>query len=72
MVSNDPASVERIGSTDFSGFLPTAIFTKEECESVSAVYKNALIGKFSFGKPDNIAIANCLFNAGFGKCKGTL
>ncbi|KAL6578148.1 hypothetical protein OROMI_010476 [Orobanche minor] len=69
MVSNDPASVERIGSTDFSGFLPTAIFTKEECESVSAVYKNALIGKFSFGKPDNIAIANCLFNAGFGKCK---
>ncbi|KAL6579795.1 hypothetical protein OROMI_007819 [Orobanche minor] len=69
LVSNDPASVERIGSTDFSGFLPTAVFTKKECESVSAVYKNALIGKFSFGKPDNFAIANCLFNAGFGKYK---
>ncbi|KAL6510627.1 hypothetical protein OROHE_021244 [Orobanche hederae] len=69
LVSNKKVDVERIGSTDFSGPLPTAVFTKEECENVSVIYKNALIGKFSFGKPDNFAIANCLFNNGFGKCK---
>ncbi|KAL6579793.1 hypothetical protein OROMI_007817 [Orobanche minor] len=68
LVTKKNVDVERIRSTDFSGPLPTAVFTKEECENVSAVYKNALIGKFSFGKPDNFAIANCLFNNGFGKC----
>ncbi|KAL6579790.1 hypothetical protein OROMI_007814 [Orobanche minor] len=67
LVSNKNVVVERIDSTDFSGPLPTAVFTKEECENVSAVYKNALIGKFSFGKPDNFAIANYLFNNGLGK-----
>ncbi|KAL6579788.1 hypothetical protein OROMI_007812 [Orobanche minor] len=67
LVTKKNVGVERIGSTDFSGPLPTAVFTKEECENVSAVYKNALIGKFSFGKPDNFAIVNCLFNNGFGK-----
>ncbi|KAL6579791.1 hypothetical protein OROMI_007815 [Orobanche minor] len=67
LVTKKNVDVERIGSTDFSGPLPTAVFTKEECENVSAVYKNTLIGKFSFGKPDNFAIANCLFNNGFGK-----
>ncbi|KAL6550531.1 hypothetical protein OROMI_021019 [Orobanche minor] len=61
LVSKEPVVAERIGSTDFSGVLPTAVFTKEGCENVSAVYKNALIGKFSFGKPDNFAISNCLF-----------
>ncbi|KAL6578125.1 hypothetical protein OROMI_010453 [Orobanche minor] len=69
LVSKENVVVDRIGTTDFSGPLPTAVFTKEECDNVSAVYKNALIGKFSFGKPDNFAIANCLFNNGFGKCK---
>ncbi|KAL6550652.1 hypothetical protein OROMI_021140 [Orobanche minor] len=69
LVSKGSSSIENIGTTDFSGPLPTAVFTKEECEIVSAVYKNALIGKFSYGKPDNFAIANSLFNAGYGNCK---
>ncbi|KAL6550654.1 hypothetical protein OROMI_021142 [Orobanche minor] len=67
LVSKESGSIENIGTTDFSGPLPTAVFYKEECEIVSVVYKNALIGKFSYGKPDNFAIANSLFNAGFGK-----
>ncbi|KAL6501476.1 hypothetical protein OROGR_026609 [Orobanche gracilis] len=67
LVSKESGSVESIGTTDFSGALPTTVFSKEECDIVSAVYKNALIGKFSFSKPDNFAIANSLFNAGFGK-----
>ncbi|KAL6579787.1 hypothetical protein OROMI_007811 [Orobanche minor] len=69
LVSKDKVVAERIGTTDFSDVLPTAVFTREECENVSAVYKNALIEKFSFGKPDNFAIANCLLNNDFGKCK---
>ncbi|KAL6550649.1 hypothetical protein OROMI_021137 [Orobanche minor] len=34
--------------------LPTAVFSKEDGEQVSAIFKFALIGKFSYGKPDTI------------------
>ncbi|KAL6493349.1 hypothetical protein OROGR_033108 [Orobanche gracilis] len=69
LLSKGPTRESKIGTVDLSGSLPTAVFSLEECAEVSAIYKFALIGKFSFGKPDNFAIANFLFGAGFGKCK---
>ncbi|KAL6559611.1 hypothetical protein OROGR_004728 [Orobanche gracilis] len=58
-----------IGQTDFSGDIPTAVFTDKDCAQVSAVFKNALIGKFSYGKPDTNVISKHLQNSGFGFCK---
>ncbi|KAL6550651.1 hypothetical protein OROMI_021139 [Orobanche minor] len=49
--------------------IPTAVFSKEDAELVSAVFKFALIGKYSYGKPDTIEIRKHLQNSGFGICK---
>ncbi|KAL6557037.1 hypothetical protein OROHE_006913 [Orobanche hederae] len=56
-------------SIDFSGTTPTAIFSKEECETVADYYKFALIGKFTYGKPTNQVISQQLKSEGFGICK---
>ncbi|KAL6550655.1 hypothetical protein OROMI_021143 [Orobanche minor] len=61
---NDPDAP--LGMADLSGNIPTAVFSKEDADQVSAVFKFALIGKFSYGKPDAIEIRKHLQNSGFG------
>ncbi|KAL6522268.1 hypothetical protein OROHE_016821 [Orobanche hederae] len=47
-----------IGQTNFSRGIPTAIFSKEDGAQVSSFFKFALIGKFSYGKPDSFEISS--------------